>query len=477
MKVLYIATECKPFSKAGGIGDVTGELPPALKALGVDIEIVTPWYGSITKPEGFDFVEHGDKRVVTTELEGVPVNFIQSPEHFEGKYAAVYVNSPDIPFFDDALRFSFFSRACLRLIGEKQPDIVHINDWGLGYLFGFMHIEGITHKKVLTIHNIVYQGNLPTECIAGTEMEGLYTDPVAGPFFDDPRVEWQNVNPLRLGIELCDIAHAVSPNYAREITQPEDPGRFFEGGKGLEAFTQRLYQEGRLTGILNGCHYAVPATEKAFERTLQAKREMKKALSHEFKEDGFLLGFVGRAVEQKFRLLTEVLDGKSVLEHILDMPGVNVAVLAAGIPEYESFLKGFVGRPNYCAKIEFDPRMADHICLGSDVFLMPSLFEPCGIAQMLSMSNATPPLVRWTGGLQDTVTPHTESHGSGFGFDGANHREVLQNLLAAVHEAKNLYEQNPAAFRQLQYNAFRQRFPWEDSAKKYIRELYEPLMR
>lgn len=475
MKVLYISTECKPFSKAGGIGDVTGELPPALNALGVDVEILTPCYGTNKRPKEFAFNE--EEGIVTTKLQDVPVTFVKSSEYFEGKYAQIYINSSDIPFLDDAVRFSFFSKACLKYIEEKRPDIVHINDWGLGYLFGMMHMAGMNPGKVLTIHNVVYQGNLPIECIAGTEMEGLYTDPVVGPLFDDPRVEWQNVNPLRLGLELCDRAHAVSPNYAKEITQPEDQGRFFEGGKGLEAFAHRHQQEGRLTGILNGCHYSMSATEDNFRKMLHAKEEMKKSLSREFPQDGFLLGFVGRAVEQKIRLLTENLDGKSVLEHILDMEGVNVAVLATGTPEYEAFLKSFAGRSNYFAKIEFDSRKANEISLGSDLFLMPSLFEPCGITQMISMSNATPPLVRWTGGLQDTVTHYTESGGSGFGFDGNSQREVLENLLKTIQEAKTLYEQNRTAFMELQHNAFRARFLWEDSAKKYIEELYEPLLR
>jgi starch synthase len=282
---------------------------------------------------------------------------------------------------------------------------------------------------------------------------------------------------LRLGLELAHRVNTVSPNYSQEITSPQNPKRFFEGGKGLEKITQRLADEGRLVGILNGFEYQFEPDDDHFAQIMAKKVEMKQSLCADFASpDAFLLGFVGRAVEQKFKLLVEEIDGKSVLEHILDIPGVNVAILATGQAEYEAFMKSLAGRSNYSATITFDREKANQISLGSDVLLMPSLYEPCGLTQMESLSNATPPLVHWTGGLVDTVSPHTCPDGTGFGFDGATRKEVLQNFLVTVKEALDLYTVRPKAFRRLQRRGFNQRFLWSTAAKEYVEKLYEPVL-
>ncbi len=504
MKVLYFAAECKPFSKTGGVGDVAGELPPELKRQGVDIEVITPLYGKI-KPEyigdktgEYSIHFHGKDEQVEIyrgDLDGVRVHFVKNPTYFEGSYAEPYINSPEIPFYDDALRFSFFSESCLPLINNRKPDIVHINDWVLGYLFGRMAMENMTPKRVLTVNNVGYQGNIGISSISGWHIEMILRDSQIGPLFHDPRSEWNSVNALRLGLELSDKANTVSPNYCKEMTMPEDQGKFFEGGKGLHEIAQRLYDEGRLIGILNGFNYKLLPTDKGFDETIKRKKEMKKAFGKDFeKPDAFLLGFVGRAVEQKFRLLAEILDGKSVLEHILDIPGINVAILATGLPEYESFIMNAANsripnsseedhslristRGNYSYTIAFDREKAQQISLGSDLFLMPSLFEPCGITQMESLSNATPPLVRWTGGLVDTVKPHTKRNGTGFSFDGKTREEVLKGLVKSVRDALALYKKKKEAFKRLQKRGFKERFLWSVSARKYVEELYLPALK
>jgi len=519
-QVLYIAAECKPFAKMGGVGDVAGELPPALKNESVDVEIVIPFYGSIA-PERIS--KHVKKKNVYAYdvpfalpgkpdnvesvavhrgvLGKVPVYFIENATFFEGtspdnpglRYDRPYVTSDDIPYKDDIIRFSFFSEACLEVIRKRKPDIVHINDWVLGYLFGRMHVEGLTPKRVLTIHNIGYQANIWKPMIHGWHIEQkLLFEPQIGSLFDDPN--GRDVNAMRLAMELADQVNAVSPTYSREITRPENPGAFFEGGKGLDAIARRLDSEGRLVGILNGFDYREEPTDEAFEALLEKKAEARRLLTSAFPDpDSFLLGFVGRAVEQKFRLLTEPLEGRPILDHILDLEGVGVALVGSGVPEYESFIGNVATRyfgqqltyleylqmprrKNYAFTIAFDRVMAQRISLGSDVFLMPSLFEPCGITQMESMQNATPPLVRWTGGLVDTVTPHYEPGGTGFGFDGATREEVLWSLLGAVKAARDLYFHNKDAFRQLQRNGFNMRFTWEIAAKAYVEKLYNPVM-
>lgn len=488
MKVLYLAVECKPFSQVGGVGDVAGELPVALKRANrnVDIEIVTPLYGRIDLPADARYVSkvrlqfHGKREMVEifqTVSNGVPVNFVKNQTYFEGAYSEPYIYSDKIPFFDDALRFSFFSEACLGLIKDKHPDIVHVNDWGLGYLLARMVMENMRPRRVLTVHNIGYQGNIGKEVVKGWQLEKILNHKSVGRAFVDPRPAWNSVNALRLGLELADRANTVSQNYCREITLPENKRTYFEGGKGLHEVTRKLHRAGRLVGILNGYEYQFTPTDKKFKAILSEKAQLKQALGRAFTNpEAFLLGFVGRAVEQKFKLLTERVDGKPVLQHILDIPGVNVAIIATGLPKYERFLRKFANRPNCSATLAFDREKAKQISLGSDVFLMPSLFEPCGITQVESLSHATPPLVRWTGGLVDTVKPHTAPDGTGFGFDGKNRKQLLRNLLETVNLALQLWTSNSEGFRDMQRRAFKERFLWSTSAREYIEKIYLPLL-
>ena len=485
MKVLYIAVECKPFSKVGGVGDVAGELPAALRDEGIDIEVATPLYEKTRRMNDFRslgivsrIIENDTPIAVpwlTTETRGVRVHFLDCPERFSGD---IYVNSPpEQPYWDDALKFSFFSEACLDLIAQTNPDIVHVNDWPLGYLLGRMISEGLPQGRVLTIHNVQYQGNFWEGLIpAGSLMKRILDNhPTA---FRDPHPQWHCVNALRLAIEAADIVNTVSPRYAREISLPADETRFFIGAAGLESVTGPLYPD-RLYGILNGFDYKNGTSDLEYSSAVAAKKEARGMIAAEFTSPGgLLLGFVGRTVDQKVRLLAEKLDGKSVLEHILDIPNVNVAILGTGEARYEEFLRGVErgrsGVINYAVTLNYDVVRASLISRGSDVFLMPSLFEPCGIAQLESMANATPPLVRHTGGLADTVVPHTGACGTGFVFDGASRDGVLRGLLDAVRGAADLYRDNPVAFAALGRNAFQQRFGWTASARRYVAELYEP---
>jgi len=480
MKVLYITAECKPFSKAGGVGDVAGELPPALKAQGVDIEIVTPWYGQVQLTDyAVDFNGQTESIGIVSQPEvgGVPVNFIKNARYFEGAYGTPYVHSDNIPFKDDILRFSFFSEACLHLIEQKKPDIVHVNDWVLGYLLGRMEIEGFKQKRVLTVHNIGYQGTISREVIEDWSIAALDVHSATASHFADPRTEWNSVNALKLGLGLADQVNTVSPTYAEEICEEEDLSRFFEGGKGLHEVTSSLKEAGKLSGILNGFEYPNKPSSANFKAVLKKKSDARAALSGDFENpEGMLLGFVGRAVEQKFGLLTETLDGKSVLEHILDLPDINVAIVATGLPEYEAVIRHASVRPNCSATLAFDRAKAAQVSQGSDVFLMPSLFEPCGITQMESMSCGTPPLVRWTGGLADTVKPHTERGGTGFGFNGDSRESILRNLIQTVSDAKDVYTNQPDHFRALQSAGYKSRFHWSKAAEQYVSKTYEPAL-
>ena len=508
MKILYIAPECKPYSKAGGLADVAGELPPALKKeskklkRNVDIEIVTPFYGCVDpkyvvkdkNPEKFS-VQFDNKlenfELHEANLGGVTVYLLKNSTYFEGeKYRNPFVNDESVPFLEDTRRFSFFSKALVEIIKEKKPDVVHVNDWGLGYLFGWMKQQHMPQKRVLTVHNAAYQGNIGKENIKGWDIEKLLNAPDIGHLLEDPRTDWNSINPLRLGLELADVVHTVSPGYAKEMTQPDDPSKYFEGGKGLEQITKRLYDQKMLIGILNGYNYKYEPTDSNFETTLEEKAETKNELSRGFKNPkNLLIGFVGRAAYQKCGILAEKWDfdgtkeNKTVLEHILDIPGVNFIALANGEQKYSNFMKN-AGTVRYDGSASYDEflkkpvrenyvythdnAVAPKIFLGSDLFFMPSIYEPCGITQLGAMSYATPPVVRKTGGLGDTV----ENGKTGFCFDGNTRSELFHSLFNSLHEAIDMYRSSPKKFRTLQRNAFQQRFVWKNSAKEYLNKLY-----
>ena len=518
VRVLYVGAECKPFSMVGGVGDVVGEMPVALHSDGYDVQIVTPGYSSIDpkhidssrhetacldfKVDGSSRLSDGEARTVHYKmgnLGGVPVHFVVNDTYFgtrvDSRYGKPYVDSVDSPFKDDALRFSFFAKAVLPLIKKHKPDIVHVNDWTMGYLLGWMKVNGLLDAKdgpatVLTIHNIGYQGNMRRDQIAGWDIEALANHSSTAELFADPHADWNNINPLRLGMELADVTNTVSPTYMREMMQAEDQSRFFEGGKGLEGTARTLHSQQRLFGILNGIQYEnSEPSDAAFATVMQKKAEMRTRFAAYFKQPSdFLVGFVGRCVDQKFKLLSEYLDlddkKKTVLEHILDIPGVNVAFLATGEAKYESFMSN-IGvtaygdsrsyrevllagrRGNYVSTVAFDRDRALQTWLASDLFLMPSLFEPCGITQLQSMERATPPLVRGTGGLVDTVIDYAQSGSTGFVCDGTSRDAVLQSIINGVLKAKDLKDNHPDRFLEMQRRAFNQRFTWERALPEY----------
>ena len=489
MKVLFFALECKPFSKVGGVGDVALELPLALKKEGVDIEIVTPLYSAVdstwveSKPYSNYVIPFKnrtgtpvkeDVAVYKSTYKDIDVTFIQNKTYFEGEYGVPYVFSNHTPFYDDFIRFHFFSLACVNLIKEKKPDIVHVNDWGLGFLLGKLKFDNDNTPTLLTIHNNSYQGNMWIPAIRNwSVMEYLYSDKTKNEF-KDPRHKWNSVNPLKLGIESAVAVNAVSPTYKIEMLKKDRDFNYFCGANGLEKSIRKHEKNGSLYGVLNGFEYNSNIT---FEEVISLKNESKKKLSSMFKNpENFLIGFVGRAVEQKFKLLQEKYNGKSVLEHIANNKKVNIAILATGLPEYEEFLKTFMNYENVSVTLAFDKELAGAISLGCDLFLMPSLYEPCGITQMESLSNATPPLVRFVGGLKDTVISYKKSGGTGFGFNGVTKRGVLKNLVSVVKEAENLYYNDANKFNEIRKEAFKQRFLWSDSAKEYSK-IYNDLLK
>jgi len=275
MKVLHVTPEHASFTSVGGVGVVARDLPPALARLGVDASVVVPLHGGNLPrfvppvPEyQFDPLFLGQQesvRIFRGRPRGnaVDVWFVENATHFGAR--AVYAFDA-IPFESDVRRYSFFARACLELVRQLDPDIVHVNDWTGGYLLGWMELANraaastgqpppFRQRRVLTIHNIGYQGQTWKRRLAETDFRDLAVHPVIGPLFDDPRPDYESVNPLRLAMELADVVNAVSPTNADEITRPENADAYFLGGQGLESIARRLTETGRLVGILNGMDY------------------------------------------------------------------------------------------------------------------------------------------------------------------------------------------------------------------------------
>ena len=481
MKILYFALECKPFSKVGGVGDVALELPLSIKKEGVDIEIVTPLYQSVDrkwvedKPYSSYTITFKNKKgkeqeeiveLFKSTYNDIDVTFISNSTYFEGEYGEPYVFSSHTPFYDDFIRFHFFSLAAVKVVEKKKPDIVNANDWGLGFLLGELKRVNNPAKRLFTIHNNSYQGNMWIPAIRNWSVMSFMSTKEGRASFVDPRHRWNSVNPLFLGINSADAVNTVSHTYKDEMLKKDKKRSFFFGGCSMERALKKHEKRGTFYGILNGFDYS---HIKSYEETIKLKTECKKELSSKFKNsDSFLIGFVGRAVEQKFKLLQEKYLGKSILEHIAKDKRVNIGILATGLSEYEDFLKKFRDYDNISVTIAFDKDLAAKISLGCDLFLMPSLYEPCGITQMESLSNATPPLVRFVGGLKDTVHSYKKSNGTGFGFNGKSRGKVLKNLLLSVCEAVDLYYNEPEKFEATMKAGHKQRFLWSDSAKKYL---------
>lgn len=467
MKVLFAASECSPIVKVGGLADVVGSLPKALKGLGVDVSVVIPLYESIKNRENLNLIAKeipiffDGKKQTFSVWQGflpqseVPVYFIDKPEYF---FDGVYIE-PDASSGGsetEAKRFLFLSLAVIEItrLLELRPDILHCQDWHTAIVASLLKLRaqgsGLRAiKTVLTIHNLGYRGIYPSEIVnrlLGTNLKE------------------KEVNCLKEGILNADFINTVSPNYAKEILRPEY-------GFGLEEALKKREKEGKLIGILNGLDTESfnPETDSYIKsnyssETLEKKEENKIFLQEKCfqKADPKIpvLGMVSRLAEQKgFDLIIEIFSElmKENLQFIL---------LAQGKKEYEDFFKDRAKEfsPKFWVKIGFDPELARQIYAGVDIFLMPSFFEPCGLGQMIAMRYGTVPLARETGGIKGTVTKET-----GFLFKKYDAKELQKTIKKALE----IY-QNKKIWRCLQINGMRQDFSWNQSAKKYL-EIYQTL--
>jgi starch synthase len=477
LKIAFIASECVPYAKTGGLADVVGALPGALRKLGHEIIVIMPLYRSI------DIVKFDIKPVLspmgvwmgtaeewcsvhgTINADGVKIYFIEYGNFFNRD--GIYHDADFSDYLDNPRRFAFLSRAGLQFCKDIKfkPDVIHVHDWQTSLVPAYLKIWHWDDPylgnaaSLLTIHNIGYQGKYPANDYSYT---GLQTINFTSNKFEDHGA----MNYLKGGIYYADMVNTVSPGYARETRTPEL-------GYGMAMY---LNDKGdRYLGILNGVDYTEwnPAFDKLIPQTykpddLAGKFVCKRSLQERFLLDldpGIpLFGVVSRFAEQKgLDLLAAAIDG------IISNMRVQFVILGSGDKNLENFYGELPGRyPGRVASfIGYDNELAHWIEAGSDFFVMPSRYEPCGLNQIYSLKYGTLPIVRATGGLDDTVIQYDENNGNGTGFKfwEASSRAVYY----AVGWAVSTYYDRPSHIKKMQQLAMQQIFAWDDSAMQYER--------
>jgi starch synthase len=460
MKVLLAAGEVAPLAKTGGLADVAGSLPKALKERGVDVRVMMPKYrgvaervesplervGTATIPLG---AQAASIDVLQTTISGgqVPVYLVEQDDYYdrEGLFGHP----------DDLERFTLFSRTVAAAPGVTgwEPDVVHCHDWHTGIVPVYLRrlLTGARPATVYTIHNIAYQGPFPKTV---TDVLGIA---YGSPAFHDLEMG-EGLNFMKAGIAVADRINTVSERYANEIQTPEF-------GEGLDKVLQ--WRSDALEGILNGIDYDTwnPRTDTEIAATfgpddLSGKAACKAALQAEMGLPGRdvpVIGIVSRLAAQK---------GLDIIEAVIDelmAADVQLVLLGTGEPHYHSLFERLAeGVPDKTGiRLAYDARLARRIYAGTDLFLVPSRYEPCGLTQMISLAYGTIPIVRSTGGLADTINERGPE-GNGFVF----FEYSPDALLDAVDRALAAYR-DPEHWAALIRNAFACDFSWDQSAGKY----------
>lgn len=472
MKVLYVASEALPFVASGGLGDVAGSLPQALRKRLIGCRVVLPLYAAIPQNlrDSMRFIASLSVPVAwrrqycgifEAKANGVTYYLLDNQYYF--KRDAIYGH------YDDAERFAFFSRAVLEMLPyiDFHPDIIHCNDWQSAltpvyYSLMYAHREGYENIKTLfTIHNIQYQG------VYGKE---IMDDVLGIAQRDEALLEYDgDINFMKGAIECANRVSTVSPTYAQEILDP-----WFSHGLDT-ILNQRAW---KLSGILNGIDTVSydPATDQALFANysaeepadkLQNKRGLQEYMGLPVRDDAPLMGMVTRLVSHKGLDLV-----KTVLDELLDTTDMQVVVLGSGDWEYENFFREAAGRhPEKLAiRIGFVPDLARKIYAGSDLFLMPSKSEPCGLSQMVALRYGSIPIIRETGGLRDSIRDSGDGEGNGFTFANYNAHEMLYTIRRAIEGY-----QKPEGWAVLVKRALECDFSWGRSANAYIR-LYKAML-
>ncbi len=466
-KILMCSSEVAPFAKTGGLGDVLGALPQALLDRGHDIRVIMPKYGCIPdefrdKMEFlfFTYVPLGWRRkycgIFKLEQGGITYYFVDNEYYFSDPYLYMW---------NDLERFAFYDKACLEVIKilDFKPDIIHCHDWQAGmipvllnaYYVNDKFYRGI--KTVFTIHNLRYQGIYSTDAVA--DFYSLGPD-----FFTDDKLEFYGcANLLKGGIVYSDYITTVSPTYANEIKTPL-------GGEKLDGLL--LARSNSLSGIINGIDYSVynPQTDPyLYENfTSLSVEDGKKLNKIKLQEqlglpvDGkkAMVAIISRLVDQKgFDLIAKAMGDLIQLD-------IQLVIIGTGEAKYEEMLRhaAWCNPTKVSANIMFSNDLAHKLYAAADLFLMPSLYEPCGLSQLISFSYGTIPIVRETGGLIDTVVPYNKytGEGNGFSFAPYDFHDMMYTLRMALEHFGD-----KETWNNLVKTAMKQKFSWDKSATEY----------
>ena len=474
--IAFIGSECHPFVKTGGLGDVMYALPRQLVKLNCDVRVILPRYACIPQKfqekmeyRGAFYMDLGNTGrnyyvgIMEYVCDGVVYDFIDNQEFFS-------TGNPYTNLVDDIPKYCFFSKAALAALNYLNwiPDIVHCHDWQAGlvpvYLRTLFKDSPVGHaRSILTIHNLRFQGiyNIPTI----KYWSGLPNEVFQMGALKDG---YQDANMLKGGIAYADRVTTVSGTYAWEI-QTAEYGEHLEG--------HLRYHSGKLRGIVNGIDYDMwnPATDPALaehyelgnvlEHKMANKLALQKELGLEQNTDKFVIGLISRLTNQKGLDLVS-----SIIPQVLD-GNTQVVVLGTGDREYEDTFRYYesIHRGTFCACIQYDEARAHRIYAGADALLVPSRFEPCGLTQLNAMHYGTLPIVRETGGLKDTVEPYNTFNGEGNGFTFDRYDAGL--LLDAINRAKTLYFTNRYHWDEVVQRDMAKDVSWENSARQY-KDLY-----
>jgi len=512
LNILMVAAENGALAggKVGGMGDVLRDVPRALAKLGHRVTVVTPAYGSlhqlprVRQRASVETYFRGRREAV--ELHALPASgpgrrlrqfLLEHPLFANGGVGRIYCDDPpDQPFARDSSKFALFSAATAQTLLDGHfgtQDAVHLHDWHTGTFAVlarcFPPFAALRELPlVLTIHNLAMQGIRPMAGDAAS-LQNWFPGLAAQAEVLDPRYPGC-YNPMRAAINLCDKVHTVSPTYVREICDPDG-----DAGEGLQTDLTEANKNGRLHGILNGCEYPtkLPSALPCSEFLALARRELRQWVAADLQVRAshllaverveallatdpspprHMLTLVGRLTDQKVGLLAHVLeDGRPVLAHVLDRlaDDEQLVVLGSGSPDLERLFNIAQSRdPRLLFLCGFSEALSDQLYARGDLFLMPSRFEPCGIAQMLAMRAGQPCLVNRTGGLADTVSNKV----TGFVFEGSTDSERATAMLERLSQALVTMRDKPARYRAMREAAAAERFPWSTAAQAYTDLLY-----
>ena len=471
ISVLFASFEADPFMKTGGLGDVGGSLPAALKKAGANVRLIMPKFGTIPEEYRAQMVHVADFTVSLSwrnqycgieklTKNGVVCYFIDNEYYFRRDKA--------YGFYDDGERIAFFAKAvldCIPHLPGFKPDVIHCNDWHTAltpvFLKAFHRDDPLYSgiRTVFTIHNLKFQGIYPRSCCG--DLLGL-SDAQAcalGLAYED------TINYMRGALCCADRLTTVSPTYAEEICLD------FYGENAQDIFRHR---KGDLSGILNGISYGrySPRTDKLIDYRYTVKTVQQNKAKNKLQLQASL-GLAQRADVPMLALISRLTDQKGLdllvfILHELMEQDIQLVILGVGDDKYEqAFRAAAQSMPDKMAAVlTFSEPLSHRIYAAADMVLVPSLFEPCGLTQMIAMSYGALPIVRETGGLKDSVIPFNKETGEGTGFSFANYN--AHELLFTAKRAVELYTEKPDVWHSLVCNAMAQDFSWNASAEKYM---------